>query len=223
MTVSPSGKLNLCIYKWPLDGELFLPGLKSEINTAGLWVDGELQTLQTVKDGNWTIIKLPAKRPEQLVSVVELNVSGSVEVDRSLSIDPVYETKIPVAFASAEGCEIKEKNWMEKFGEWKHISQAEGWAPESKITLEVEVMKPGYYEVDLNYAGTGRMVWKIENEEGVFVQNQQNSSAIYNYYEFGLMKFNKPGKHKISVFFVEGDIKTASLKEIRFTPWNNVE
>ena len=184
---------------------------------------GKLQTLQTVKDGDWTIIKLPAKRPEHLVSVVELSVSGPIEVNQTLGIDPVYQTEIPMAFASAEGCEIKGKQWMEKFGEWKHISQAEGWTPESKVIVEVEVMKPGYYEVDLNYAGKGRMVWKIENEEGVFVQNQQNSSAIYDYHEFGLMKFDKPGKHKISISFLEGDIKTASLKEIRFTPWDSVE
>ena len=51
VTVS-NGKLNLCIYDWPLDGEIFLPGLESNIQSANLWVDGEQKTLETKKQGN---------------------------------------------------------------------------------------------------------------------------------------------------------------------------
>ena len=40
-TISPSGKLDLCIYEWPFDGELFLPGIKNKIKSAGLWIHGQ--------------------------------------------------------------------------------------------------------------------------------------------------------------------------------------
>ncbi len=222
VTVS-EGKLNLCIYEWPLDGEIVLPGLKNEIKSAGLWVDGSLQPVETSKDGDWATIKLPAMRPEKLISVVELEVQGAIAVEQSLSIDPTYQTELPIDFAEAENCTISGKRWMEKFGEWKHIGHAHGWNEQSKVTWEVDVMKPGYYQVDLNYAGTDRLVWRIENDEGALVQNQQNSSAVYKYYEMGLMKFNKSGKHTIIVSLKEGEVETASLKQIKLTPLLSLE
>ncbi len=217
------GKLNLCIYDWPLDGDIFLPGLKNEIQSAHLWVDGKQKPLETMKIGNWTKIKLPAQRPEKLISVVEINIDGELDVDSSLSIDPVYSTVIPVAFAKAESCVLKEKAWMEKFGEWKHIIQVQDWTTDGKVSWEVEVMEAGYYQVDLNYIGNGRTVWRIENEEGDLLQNQQNSSTVYSYYEMGLLKFENNGKHKVSISFIEGEIDAVSLKEIRFTPLKNLE
>jgi len=217
------GKLNLSIYDWPLDGEIFLPGLNNEVLSAHLWVDGKRQPVKTVKNGNWTKIKLPAQRPEKLISVVEISIDGALNVDKSLSVDPVYSTDISVAFAKAESCTLKEKAWMEKFGEWKHIMQVQDWTADGKVSWEVEVMEAGYYQVDLNYAGNGRIVWRIENEEGDILQNQQNSSPVYKFYEMGLLKFETVGKHKVSVSFIEGEMEAASLKEIRFTPLKYLE
>jgi alpha-L-fucosidase len=222
VTVS-DGKLNLCIYDWPLDGELFLPGLKSDIQSANLWVDGWQKPLEVLKRGNWTKIILPAQKPEKLISVVEVRIDGKLEVDKGLSIDPVYSTEIPVAFGDAKGCKIEDKKWMEKFGEWKHIKQVQDWTTDGNVTWEVEVMESGYYQVDLNYSGNDRIVWRIENDEGAIVQNEQNSSSVYKYFEMGLLKFDKPGKHKVTVSFMEGDITNASLKEIRFTSLKSLE
>ncbi len=222
VTVS-EGKLNLCIYEWPLDGEIVLPGLNNTIKSAGLWVDGALESLQASKSGNWVTIKLPARRPEKLISVVELEVQGEILVDKSLSIDPAYSTELPVDFARAENCIIEGKRWMEKFGEWKHISHAHDWKDNSKVSWEVEIMEAGYYQVDLSYAGAGRLVWRIESAEGDMVQNQQNASHVYSFYEMGLLKFEKPGKHTVSVSLKEGDRASASLKEIKFTPLSSLE
>lgn len=217
------GKLNLSIYQWPLDGKIHLPGLTNKIKSAKLWVNGKQETLKTEKLGNWVSIELPSERPEKLVSVVEVEVEGTLRIDKFLSIDPVYITTLPMDFAEAEGCKIQEKKWMEKFGEWKHISQAQDWTKTSKVHWEFEIMDAGYYQIDLNYAGNGRLVWRIENEEAAMVQNQQNSSEVYQHYEIGLLKFEKAGKHRISVALKEGDMESASLKEIRFTPLKSLE
>ncbi len=217
------GKLNLCIYDWPLDGELYLPGLKSEIKSANLWINGKQESLVTEQNDNWTKITLPAKRPEKLISVVEITLDGEPEVNKKPSIDPVYPTNVTVAFATAENCVIEHKKWMEKFGEWKHITQVQDWTTSSKVSWELEVMKPGYYQVDLNYAGNGRIVWRIENEDGDLVQNEQNASSIYKYFEMGLLHFEKAGNYVVSVSLIEGDMEAASLKEIRFTPFESLE
>jgi alpha-L-fucosidase len=216
VTVSGS-KLNLCVYDWPLDGELSIPGFQNEIKSAKLWVGGEKKNLEISRTNAWVTFSLPPRRPEKLVSLIEVEIEGEFSVDKRLGIDPVYTTHLPVAFAGFEKCTIKEKAWMEKFGEWKHIVQAQDWSPGSKVSWEVDVMKPGYYQVDMNYSGNGRMVWRIDNDEGSLVQNQQNSSQVYKYYEMGLLEFDKVGKHTLWVSFIDGANDTASLQEIRLT------
>jgi alpha-L-fucosidase len=216
--VTVSGNtLNLCVYEWPIDGALSLPGFKSEIKSAKLWIEGERKELEYSKANGWVTLELPAKRPEKLVSVIEVEIDGDISVDKTQGIDPVYTSHLPVAFADAENCNIQDKKWMEKFGEWKHIIQAQDWSQDSKVTWEIDVKEPGYYQVDFNYTGEGRMVWRIENDEGALVQNQQNSSQVYHYYDMGLMKFDNAGKHALWVSFIEGAQESASLKEIRLT------
>lgn len=222
VTVS-KGKLNLCIYNWPLDGKIFLPGLNNKIESAGLWVNGEIHKVETSKTGNWVTVHLPANRPEKLISVVEIEFQGLLSIDQFLSIDPVYRTELPVVFAKSEGVIIKDKRWMEKFGEWKHISQAQNWIDNGKVFWEVEIKEAGYYQVDLNYVGNGRLVWRIENQQGEVLQNEQNSSKVYSYYELGLLKFNTVGKHTISLELKEGEKEGASVKQIRFTPLRSLE
>jgi alpha-L-fucosidase len=216
VTVS-GNKLNICVYEWPLDGELSIPGFLSEIESAKLLVAGDKKDLKILKVNGWVTFELPARRPEKLVSVIEVEVDGKISVEKGLGIDPVYTTYLPVAMAGVKNCIKKEKAWMEKFGEWKHIVQVQNWSPPSKVSWEVDVMKPGYYQVDLNYAGTGRMVWRIENDEGSLVQNEQNSSHVYGYFKMGLLKFDNAGKHTLWVTFVDGASDTASLKEMRLT------
>jgi len=211
------GKLNICVYDWPVDGEILLPGLENKVKSAGLWVNGDLEPLPTYKTGNWTTIRLPYRRPEKLISVIQLEVIGDISVEKALYVDPNCPTVFSTHTAKAENCKIESTRWMEKFGEWKHIEHALDWADNSAVMWEVDVMDEGYYQVDLNYSGEGRMVWRIETDDDGFVQNEQNSSSVYHYYEMGLLKFKKPGKHTISVSLIEGDFDKASLKEMRLT------
>ncbi|MDR0262127.1 MAG: hypothetical protein LBJ04_02785 [Sphingobacterium sp.] len=92
------------------------------------------------------------------------------------------------------------------------------WNDKSRLTYEIDVAKPGYYQLDLNYAGEGRVVWKIESSSGELLQNQQVAASIYNWYPWGWMKFNTAGRHKITVSFLEGNGNKASLCALRFKP-----
>jgi len=87
---------------------------------------------------------------------------------------------------------------MEKFGEWKHVTQVMDWKDKGTATWTINVLKPGYYQTELEYSGEGRLVRRIDQKGGQVVQNQQNSSAIYNWQPMGWMYFAKPGTyHKI--------------------------
>ena len=62
---------------------------------------------------------------------------------------------------------------MEKFGEWKRIVHGHDFGPDADLSWEVDVLVPGEYQVSLNYAGEGRLVWHVGIDGGESIQNQQ--------------------------------------------------
>jgi alpha-L-fucosidase len=82
----------------------------------------------------------------------------------------------------------------------------------------VDVATPGDYQVELTYKGEGRLVWRIETDEGVKLQNQQNSASVYHAYPFGLLSFATAGKHTLTVSLIDGDRAKASLSAVRVSP-----
>jgi alpha-L-fucosidase len=74
------------------------------------------------------------------------------------------------------------------------------------------------YRLDLTYKGEGKLVWRIETDEGVTLQNQQNSSPIYHSHPFGLLTFKTTGRHTIAVSLIDGPADKASLQAIRLSP-----
>jgi len=72
--------------------------------------------------------------------------------------------------------------------------------------------------VGLTYAGEGRLVWGVDVAGGEHIQNQQNSSHNYQEFPIGLVHFPQPGRYRVSVSLLEGDVANASLKSIRISP-----
>ena len=208
--------LFLCVFNWPSSGELYLPNLKSEIDSAQLLNGENPESLNWKKSEDSVVFDLPPTAPEQLVSVIELTLKGEPVVDPTWTLDPNIGTEILAEFATVENAEKSGKRWMEKFGEWKSVVHAHGWKDGSKAIWEVDVIVPGDYNVALSYAGEGRLVWAVEIEGGERIQNQQNSSHNYQEFPIGWINFPKPGRYKVSAACIEGEVKTASLKAIHF-------
>ena len=100
--------------------------------------------------GKHIVIRVPAKAPEVLASVIELNFTEIPVIDPVLTIDPEAITRLPVEFADVGGLKKSEKRWMEKFGEWKRIVHGHGFDTEAELSWEVDVLIPGEYQVSLN-------------------------------------------------------------------------
>ncbi len=210
--------LFLCVFEWPASGTLYLPNLKTGIATAELLGGETPVSVATGSQGDWVTLDLPPRASEELVSVIELKLEGEPEVDPIWSLDPNVETEILAEFAEVTGIEKSEKRWMEKFGEWKGIVHAHGFSSGGKASWEIDVLQPGDYNVDLTYAGEGRLVWGVAIEGGEQIQNQQNSSHNYQSFPIGWLNFPKAGRYKVSVTCIDGDIESASLKAIHFSP-----
>lgn len=209
-------KMFLAVFEWPTSGKLFLPGLKTEIKSARLLRGDESETIEHGQVDGWTTFSVPSKAPEKLVSIIEVELNGAPEADPCFGLDPEIKTEIRGDFASVKGAKSDLSKWMEKFGEWKHVQRITEWEPGGAATWEVDVVEPGNYQVDLSYAGEGRLVWQVGIEGGETIQNQQNSSHNYQEFPIGWIEFPAPGRYKVSVSCIEGETKTASLKSISF-------
>ena len=209
--------LFLCVFDWPASGKLYLPNLKTPIVSATLLAGDDPVQLSSSSQGEWTILELPPRAPEKLVSVIEVKFDAVPEADPVWALDPEIETEILAEFAEVTGIEKDSKRWMEKFGEWKRISHAHGFENEGHATWTLDVLEPGDYEVDLTYAGKGRLVWSVAIQGGEQIRNQQNSSHNYQSFPIGLLHFPKPGRYNVAVRCIEGELKSASLKAIRFS------
>ncbi len=210
--------LFLSVYDWPKDGKLYLPGIENEINSLHLLKGNLKSELSYSRNEQAVIIDVPLKEPEDFISVIELKFEGEPKVDHRHALDPELSTRITTEFADTVNCSTQRKRWMEKFGEWKLVHNIHNWDDGGKATWEVNVIKPGDYLVELTYAGSGRLVWSVESDEGDRVQNQQNSSHIFSSYPMGWMNFKEAGLHKVSVSLVNGDPDLSELAAIRFTP-----
>ena len=84
---------------------------------------------------------------------------------------------------------------MEKFGEWKQVTRVHQWQAEGEATWEVDVLVPGYYQIDLTYAGEERMVWGVGIKGGEHIQNEQNSSHNYQTFPLSLLAFPAPRRY----------------------------
>jgi alpha-L-fucosidase len=204
----------LSVYSWPDNGKLYLPGLKTEIMQANLLGKNKIK-LNYTNEKDWVIFDIPYKKPDDLISVIELELSALPVVDPILALDPSTSLVLSTHFAKATNCNKSKHRWMEKFGEWKHIMQVDKWTKDGKVSWEIDVFEPGYYMIRLKYAGTERTVWRVTLDDDMFIQNQQNASHVYHTYDVGWLNIDTAGKHKLAVSMIDGDFEKTSLESMQ--------
>ncbi len=220
--ITTQGKsVYLSVFDWPRDGKLHLPGLTKEIVTARLLNGSRSQKISFEQKQGWTIFQVPFRPADTPASVIELTFQSSLQpadVEPTPGLAPNTETRLLTVFAEVNGAERKAVNWMEKFGEWKHVTQISKWGEGSWAGWTINVLEPGYYYVELCYKGKERLVWNISTDEGVVVQNQQAATEKYRDYPMGILEFKTGGQHTLRVSLAEGDPDTSSLESVRIFP-----
>ncbi len=220
--VTTKGKsLFLSVFDWPQDGKLYLPGIDGKILTAEILGGTKNVTLTSHLENGWIVFDVPASPADPLVSVIEVKLNKeakSLKANKTQGIYPNIESPLLSVFATVKNADQTEIRWMEKFGEWKHANQISNWERDGQVEWSVDVIKPGYYYLDLKYSGEGRLVWKTVTDEGMMVQNQQAATEKYQNYPMGILQFKTPGRHTITVSLVEGDPESSSLESIIISP-----
>lgn len=214
------GALYLSVFKWPEGGKLYIPGVLSEVGKVELMEKGRARKLKYVREGNWLVVTVPMPAPDKLATVLRLTPArtDSFRVDPTQAVDPERGLTVSVKFANVTGGRVQKRQWMCKFGEWKTAYSVRNWTDSTRVTWDIDVKEAGSYQLDLSYSGKARMVWRIDTEEGTFVQNQQGANADYMSFPMGQVTFAKPGKHRLTVRMIEGDMKSADLTSLTITP-----
>lgn len=219
--------LFLLVFKWPVGGKLYLPGLKNVIVSV---VAKRTHQCNFEDEGNLyferkehgVVLQIPTTPIDSLISVIEVLLRDvPVSVDSTWAIDPSMTTDISSVFASTEGgAEKITHKWMEKFGEWKSAVCIHFVDAGSKAVWEVIILKPGYYAIDLTYSGVGRLRWQIDTTGAESIKNEQNSSHNYQLYHIGWILFLRAGKFSIAVRCTSNEqkVEKAKLKSIHFSP-----
>ncbi|MBT3294862.1 MAG: alpha-L-fucosidase [Verrucomicrobia bacterium] len=213
--------LFLCVYDWPRDGNLHLFGLDDTIVSAQLLHGCDKEPIPHRTAEGWTTFTVPYQPADSLISVIELKLEGDAgmaSVSPELGICPNADATLPVDFATVAGATRTGDTWMEKFGEWKHVTQASEWKEGGKTMWQVNVRQPGFYKLSLVYAGTGRLVWRVETDEEACLQNQQAATEKYVAYPMGVLEFRSAGPHTITAALVEGDATSSRLQAVELHP-----
>ncbi|MEN8862489.1 MAG: alpha-L-fucosidase, partial [Lentimonas sp.] len=81
-------KLLLSVFEWPDSGTLYLPGLLGEVKAARLLNGANAEPIEFTRSGNSVLISLPAKAPNPMVSVIEVELASAPKADPTWALDP---------------------------------------------------------------------------------------------------------------------------------------
>ena len=81
-------RLFLSVFDWPESGKLYLPGLKTGIESVSLLNGSTAEPIAHETVDKWTILELPPRAPEKLVSVIEVKLKSTPQVDTTFGLDP---------------------------------------------------------------------------------------------------------------------------------------
>lgn len=140
--------LYLHVFEWPADGKLRVPGLKNLIHSARLLSD-PLSKLDRRRDGDDVILMLPAKAPDDVASVIELQLDGAPMVTpyrAKADLKGIFQLGVEAAEIETEFEQrAKKENLLGHvyLTRWTRAKDVPSWV--------IEVPKAGRYKIEITY------------------------------------------------------------------------
>jgi len=231
--VTQGNDIYLLVYDWPSDEKLVCPAPANKIKSVRLY-NGK--KLRFTNDGTWLEISVPSRCPEKLATVIKLELDSEPSVPETHPVIPGYNTDLSVLFAKTSGCNACKTGYMVRYGEWKTLWNISDITPASEITWNIDIAEEGYYDLSLYYnddlvqiidsgqvdwisqmarQGVHYAEWTATSDEGTTIRDKQPAYKAYTWQRLGLMKFNTPGRHTITVKMLDGDWGKVNLSAVR--------
>lgn len=216
-------KIYMVVYDWPSDGRLWVPGIKGQVKSARLLAGASMPKAKALKyrnEGEWIGIAVPVQAPDPVASVIELTLDADASIDQTLAAAPNCAAELPVALAQAEGCSIEDKAWMVKFGEWKFKTVAQGMNADSKVSWNLNVKEPGFYQVDVEYLGKGLVDFRLTDKGGASIVDRKKAGSDYGFQSLGWIRIDSAGTHTLELNVTDADYEALKLASIRISKVN---
>ncbi len=218
---SKGNDLYLHVFDWPADGQLRLADLGVKVTAAEFLHDSA--AVGFTQDGSILEVNLGSQvgRDWPLIPVVKLKLYAPAQVtEQATQIDGLTPATLLAKMASLKGCKVRERRWMEKFGEWKHDYFVQDWKSENaKATWDINVLDAGEYLVSIEYS--------CENEAAgsEWTLTCGDESMTFVTYESGFdpSKSFQPGPPRERNFKVDLgvlEIPEGGLQQLEITPRN---
>jgi alpha-L-fucosidase len=191
-------KLYLFIRDWPKDNILTVSGVNNSVTSAYMLVDKSKQ-LTVRKVENKVLINLPAKAPDDPVSVLVLEIDGPPRVNPPMVVqNDTGKIELNYLTAISHGKSMTRFNRKGGF----HISKWTG--PEDAVDWHINVTRPGKFKINVNYAANKEWEGKLY-EITAGKSNIENrvicTGDWYEYKEFpvGYIEFDKTGEYTLTI------------------------
>lgn len=211
--------LYLHVFQWPKEGRLRVPGLKNLVTNAHLM--GRTEKLATRRDGDDILVALPPTAPDEVASVVVLQLDGAPQVT------PYYLRPAPdgTIAAGVESCEIDTRfeQRAKKENILGHVYLSHWTRNDDVPTWTLMVPKAGRYKVAVRYAsprgstgtefsvvsGTGQVSGKVQNTDG---------DLVFKRFEIGEISLGS-GEQTLQVKpAAKGGVEAMRLEQVILTP-----
>jgi alpha-L-fucosidase len=146
--------LYLHVFDWPSDGQLFVPGLKNKVEQAYL-MDG-WNAVETSPTEEGVMISLPPQAPDEIASVVVLQVHGALDVEEVLPAPDAAGTLVLLAdMAYIHNNEGSEQATL-RGGRHSDLPYIGRWTDEEAwVEWSFKIDQPGQYEMLGEFAVEG--------------------------------------------------------------------
>ncbi|MBN2473628.1 MAG: alpha-L-fucosidase [Pirellulales bacterium] len=141
------GRLYLHVFEWPTEGQLAVRGLGNSVNKAYLLADADRAALEVAATDDSLSIRLPAKAPDPIDSVIVLEIEGEPNVTNpAITQSSGNALTLHARDASTHGERIRYESGSGKdnLGFWT--------SPEDWADWVLRITKPGTFEVEVTYA-----------------------------------------------------------------------
>jgi len=207
------GILYLHVFNWPANGQLRVPGLKSAIRSARLLTNNINLTVESVGDDK--LIRLPANAPDSVVSVIRVELDGSLNVDNKIPSPskngaislPLWMTDI---HNNGYGTEAR-------LGEDNGVPAIVGWTdPKSHLAWGFETTAAGRFEIvaDISVSKSGtNLKLKIGKESATAILTPGSQSVV-----LGTISIPAAGIQELAIYPVAKGWEPVILRAVTLRP-----
>ena len=209
--------LYLHVFDWPENGEITLPGLKSEVKESYLLVDRK--AVQSRKTDDGVVVSLPATAPDSIDTVVVVKTTSPIQIDKaptSPSSDGTLVFSAEEAFLhNNEGSnDVRVQGSDPKnIGYW---TDAHAW-----VEWPVKITKPGKYEVTADLSVESPSTQFNVEFAGQVLPVKVSSTGGYGSYKttsLGTIVAEKIGDYTIKIQPDVENWQPVNIRQVTLTP-----